>query len=220
MDDVKHVSPVSIKADLGIAEVIRAVDGILNRRHTRKIETLSEFLSSVVDDLDGCSEIVKALDDFFIRLVSGFEDTRITRDPDLLSLHLAETRDYLMDRDLLPRLLNLMGSIEAASLDSRWKTKEYEGFASALTKLSSQLQTYRQSLGMSGRTGVGQMEEWNLETLCERALNLQRGGGLLDITLEEIAEQVSRNHDFGVSESIFGLIGKVRTQAKAIMAQH
>jgi hypothetical protein len=208
--------PLSVKIDLGIAEVVRSVDAIFARRHNRKTEALADFASNLSDDLDVCSEIVKALDNLFIELVRGFSSAEITNVPALLSGHVEETRKYLSRRELLPRLEECIGAIKTASLDSRLKSQDHRALVLALRSLASRLQFYRDKLGMGAITGVGQTEDWNLETLCERALGYQYGGGKLALAVEAIAEEVFRNHDFDVSDNIHRLIGTVRTHAKAL----
>lgn len=210
-------NPLSVKVDLGIAELVRAVDGILTRRHNRNTEALADFASNLSDDLDACSKIVKGLDDLFIELVTGFSSAKITHDPALLSAHVEETRKYLSRRELLPKLEECIGAIKAASLDSRLKGGEHRKLVLALRSLASRLQLYRDNLGRGAHTGVGQTEDWNLETLCERALGYQYGGGRLALAVEEIAEEVFRNHDFDVSDNIHRLIGTVRTQAQKLV---
>jgi len=207
---------LSVKVDLGIAEVVRSIDAIIARRHNRKTDALANFASNLSDDLDVCSEIVKALDDLFIELIRGFSSAEITKDPELLKSHVEETRNYLRQRKLLPRLEECIGAIKTASLDSRLKSRDHRELVLALRSLASRLQFYRAKLGRGAVTGVGQTEDWNLETLCERALGHQYGGGKLALTVEEIAEEVFRNHDFDVSDNIHGLIGVVRTHAKAL----
>ncbi len=208
--------PSSLKVDLGIADVVRVVDEILTRRHNRSTEALAGFASNLSDDLDVCSEIVKALDGLFIELVRGFSSTNITHDPALLSAHVEETRKYLSRRDLLPRMEECIGAIKAASLDSRLKSGDHRELVLALRSLASRLQLYRDNLGKGAVTGVGQTEDWNLETLCERALGYQYGGGRLASPVEEIAEEVFRNHDFDVSDNIHRLIGTARKQAQKL----
>ena len=207
---------LSLKVDLGIAEVVRSVDEIFARRQNRKTEALADFVSNLSDDLDVCSEILKALDNSFIQLVRGFSSAKITIDAALLGSHVEETRKYLSRRDLLPRLEECIGAIKTASLDSRLKSPDHRELVLALRSLASRLQFYRDKLGRGAVTGVGQTENWNLETLCERALGYQYGGGKLALAVEEIAEEVFRNHDFDVSDNIHRLIGIVRTQAKAL----
>jgi hypothetical protein len=209
-------NPFSVKIDLGIAEVVRVVDGIFTRRHNRNTEALADFASNLADDLDASSEIVKALDDFFIKLVRGFSSTKITQDPVMLSDHVEETRKYLSQRELLPRLEECIGAIKAASLDSRLKSRGHSELVRALRSLASRLQLYRENLGRGARTGVGQTEDWNLETLCERALACSYGGGRLALSVDEIAEEVSRNHDFDVSDNIHRLVGTARMQAQKL----
>ena len=196
--------------------MVRSVDAIFARRRDRKAEALTDFASNLSDDLDVCSEIVKALDSLFIELVNGFSSPRITNDPALLSSHVDETRKYLKRRELLPRLEECIGTIKTASLDSRLKSQDHRDLVVALRSLASRLQFYRDKLGRGAITGVGQTEDWNLETLCERALGYQYGGGGLALAVEEIAEEVFRNHDFDVSDNIYRLIGRVRAQGRAL----
>ena len=214
MDDK---NPLSIKVDLGIAEVIKSVDAIIARRHDRKAESLADFASNLFDDLDVCSEIVKALDNLFIEIVRGFSRPQITSVQSLLNDHVEETRKYLSRRDLLPRLEECIGAIKTASLEPRLKPQENRELVLALRSLASRLQFYRDKLGRGAITGVGQTEDWNLETLCERALGYQYGGGKLALAVDEIAEEVFRNHDFDVSDNIHRLIGTVRTHAKVLV---
>jgi hypothetical protein len=208
--------PPSVKVDLGIADVLRAVDAILDRRRNRKTEALTDFASNLSDDLDVCSKIVNALDSLFIELVRGFSNPRITHDPALLGGHVEETREYLTRRDLLPRLEECIGGIKASSLDPRLKSQDHRELVLTLRSLASRLKFYRDELGKGAITGVGQTQDWNLETLCERALGYQYGGGMLALEVEEIAEEVFRNHDFDVSDNIHRLIGTARAQAKAL----
>ena len=132
--------PLSVKVDLGIAEVVRSVDAIFARRHNRKTEALTDFASTLSDDLDVCSEIVKALDNLFIELVRGFSSAEITNVPALLSSHVEETRKYLSRRELLPRLEECIGAIKTASLDSRLKSQGHRELVLALRSLASRLQ--------------------------------------------------------------------------------
>ena len=156
------------------------------------------------------------MDNLFIELVKGFSSVEITNVPALLSSHVEETRKYLSRRELLPRLEECIGAIKTSSLDSRLKSQDHRELVLALRSLASRLQFYRDKLGRGAITGVGQTEDWNLETLCERALGYQYGGGKLALAVEEIAEEVFRNHDFDVSDNIHRLIGTVRTHAKAL----
>ncbi len=211
-----EANAVSVKVDLGIADVVRVVDGILVRRRQRKTEALADFAANLSDDLDVCSEIVKALDGLFIELVGGFSSAKITHDPALLSGHVEETRKYLKQRELLPRLEECLGAIKTASLDTRLRGPNHRDLVKALRSLASRLQLYRDQLGKGAVTGVGQTEDWNLETLCERVRGSPYGGGKLDLSVEAIAEEVFRNHDFDVSDNIHRLIGTVRTHAKAL----
>jgi len=205
-----------VKVDVGIAEAIRAIDEIVARRQSRKTKALADFAAILSDDLDVCSEIVKTLDSLFIKLVRGFSDVKITNDPSLLSSHVRETREYLSRRELLPRLEECIGAIKTASKDSRLKSRDHSELVSTLRSLASRLEFYRNKLGRGAMTGVGQTEDWNLETLCEHALGCQYGGGKLTLAIEEIAEEVFRNQDFDISDNIHRLIGTVRAQAKVL----
>jgi hypothetical protein len=207
----------SVKVDLGIAEVVRTVDAVLTERRNRRSKSLADIASNLSDDLDVCSQIVKALDNFFIELVAGFSRVEIRNDPAVLTRHVEQTRHYLMRRELLPRLEEGIGAIKTAAFDPRLKDKKYRDLVTALRSLASRLTLYRDNLGRGALTGVGQNEDWNLETLCERALGYKYGGGQPALPLEDVAEEVFRNHDFDVSDSIHRLIGTVRTQAKAIL---
>ena len=60
------------------------------------------------------------------------------------------------------------------------------------------------------------MEQWNLETLCEKATGCNYGGGKIADSLEEIAEEVRRNNDFDISDDISRLIGTIRPKAMAL----
>lgn len=210
-------SPISVKVDLGIAETVRTVDKILLRRRNRKSEALADFVANLSDGLEASSEIIKTLDNIFIELVRGFASKTITGDQTLLDAHVEETRKYLTSRDLLPRLEDCIGVISAASVDSRMKDRTFRDIVSTLRSLTARLQLYRDQLGRGGVTGVGQTQEWNLETLCERSLKYEYGGGKIDITIADMAEEVLRNQDFDVSDNIHRLIGKARTQAKTLI---
>lgn len=209
-------SPISVKVDLGIAETVRVVDEMLSRRRNHRSEALADFVANLCDGLDASSEIVKALDNIFIELVRGFASKTITGDQTLLNTHIEETRKYLTGRNLLPRLEDCIGVISAASVDPLMRDRAYRDIVSTLRSLTNRLQFYRDQLGRGGITGVGQTREWNLETLCERSLKYQYGGGKIDITIEDMAEEVLRNHDFDVSDNLHRLIGKARTQAKTL----
>jgi len=117
----------------------------------------------------------------------------------------------------LPLLEGCIGAISATSVDSRLKRRAYRDIVSTLRSLAARLQLYRDLFGRGGMTGVGQSQDWNLETLCERALGYQYGGGKIEIPIEDMAEEVLRNHDFDVSDNIHRLIGKARIQAQALV---
>src|SRR5262245_60783592 len=206
----------SLKADLGIADVVRRVDEIFARRRMRKIKALSDLASNLTDDVDASSKIVKALDDTFTELIEGFLSSKIAQDPARLANHVEGTRKHLRQRELLPRLEECIGAIKTDSQDPRLKSKDHRNLVLALRSLASRLTLYRDNLGKGAITGVGQNEEWKLETLCERAQGCQYGGGKLNFAIEEIAEQVFRNHDFDVSDNIYRLVGTIRGHAKAL----
>jgi hypothetical protein len=208
--------PLSVKVDFGIAEVIRAVDQVLERRRRQRNQTLADFGSNLSETLDATGKAVRALDDIFIRLIAGFADSEITHDGTRLKGHVAETRKYLRERNLLPKLEECIGAVKSDSLDGRLKAREYRDLVSALRSLASRLQSVRDSLGKGALTGVGQMEQWNLETLCEKATGCNYGGGKIADSLEEIAEEVRRNNDFDISDDISRLIGTIRPKAMAL----
>src|SRR5436190_18120935 len=108
-------NPLSVKVDLGIADVVRSVDAIFARRRDRKTESLADIASNLCDDLDVCSQIVKALDDLFVQLVGGFARGEIASEPALLRGHVEQTRQYLMRRELLTRLEEGIGAIKSAA---------------------------------------------------------------------------------------------------------
>ena len=59
---------ISVKVDLGIAEAVRVIDGILTRWHNRNTEAFADFAPNLADDLESCSQIVKALEGSFHRI--------------------------------------------------------------------------------------------------------------------------------------------------------
>jgi hypothetical protein len=207
-------TPLSLKVDLGIAETVGAVDAIIARWQNRETEVLSDFLSNLDDALDATTKIVNKLDDLFVDLVRGFADREIIDNQVLLQTHVKETRKYLQKRDLLPRLEQCIGAISGAAVDPRLAGRAYREMVSTLRSLVARLTEYRNQLGRGGITGVGQLEHWNLETLCEHALGYQYGGGTIKKATDEIAEEVLRNHDFDLSDSVHRLIGKARIHAK------
>jgi len=200
----------NVNVDIGIGECVSSVDKILTRRHQRA----ADYFADLVDDLEAVSEIVNTLDNLFIELIRGFESSNLLQNKNKLNVHLEETMKYLTKRELLKPLEDFIGNIEAAAYTKKLKPKKYRDLVSALRSISKRLNEYREQLGRGAITGVGQMKDWNLMTLWER------GNDVLKDRFEwrdllEIAEEVHRNQDFGLSDSIHRLIGQAKGHAKA-----
>lgn len=200
---------VSVKVDLGISECIRTIDSIKARRAERR----ESFLDDLCDDVDAVEEIVKTFDNLFIELVRGFGDKHIEDNPALLEAHMEYTRKYLTGRDLLPVLMDLIGEISGFASDKRLRGRVYRDLVSTLRDLEKRLDSFREQLGTGAMTGVGQTNELNLMSLWEKANNSSSHS---DFTLFELAEEVFRNHDFDLSDSIHRLAGRIKAHAKAV----
>jgi hypothetical protein len=201
----------AVNVDLGVAEAIRVVDEILSRRRKRR----ESLVKDLVDDVEAAGEIVNKLDNLFLNLVRGFMDGDVAADASRLKAHVAEARKYLSNRELLPRLEALRGSIEAASSGPVLAKSPYRPLALELRRLVGLLADYRQALGRGAITGVSQTADCNLETLCEKALQYDYGGGRSELSLEQMGEQVLRNFDADRSDRVHRLVGSVRATAKA-----
>lgn len=199
---------VSVSVDLGIGECIRVIDSINGRRAKRK----EDFLADLCDDLDAVEQVVKTLDDLFIALVGGFADASIVDDSALLKAHMEQTMVYFRSRNLLPILEDLRGRISGSAYDRRLKHRRYRDLVSTLRALEKRLDSYREELGKGSMTFVGQANELNLMSLWEKADDDSLYG---DITLIELAEEVFRNHDFDLSDSIHRLAGGAKAHAKS-----
>lgn len=202
-----------VNVEVGIANCVQVVDSILSRRKNRK----EDFLHDLRDDLEAVSEIVSTLDNLFIDLVMGFTNKKIISDPELLQDHIRSSRDYLTKRELLRRFEELQGTISGAAYTQKLRSKEYRELVQPLRSLVKRLAQYRYELGEGAETSVGHMQEWNLQTLCERAEKRPYGGGVVDIAISEMAEEVFLNHDFDHSDSIHRLIGNITLHTKTVM---
>ncbi len=202
-----------INVDLKIDKCLQQIIDIFKRRHDRK----EDFVKDVSDDLDAIHKIIMTLNNLFLALAGGFADKKITTNNKSLIKHVEETNKYLQRQDLLPHLEKGIGVIEAMAYNQDFKNKKYREIISALRSLKRRLEEYRKELGRGGITGVGMMKEWNLMTLCQKAYELTSGGGEIQYTIEEMAEQVLRNHDSDLSDNIYKLIGKINTLAKILI---
>lgn len=200
--------PIEVKVDLGIDTCISTVNEILSRRRNRK----ENLMSNLSEELVVISEIVKTLDNLFIDLARGFANNNITENPTLLQAHIDETYKYLTRRELLPLLEKHIGIISGAAVDPRLRGRNYREMVSVLISITGKVNVYREKLGRGGITGVGQMEEWNLQTLCERAQGSNYN--VETVPIENIALGVLSNHNFDLSDSIHQLIGKACLHAK------
>ena len=193
-----------------LTQAAASVKDILSRRRERE----EDFLADLRDDCDAIGEIIDTLDNLFIALVRGFRERRVISDSALLEVHVRQTEIYLTDRHLLPLLLGRMEAIASTTSDPLLEAEAYGALAQTLRALTNSLEQYRADLGTGAWTAPGQRQEWNLELLCERARDRDLGDGFLETSVEEMAEQVSRNHDFALSDSIHELVGAAQQLAK------
>lgn len=204
---------ISLNIDLGIAECIRVVNDIISRGTT-------DLKNEIINDVDIILEVINTLDNIFIELVKGFADKTITQNLYLLKEYTRETEDFLMRRELLPVLeehITILRNV-ASYEDERFhvlKRGKYREIVSSLRSLVKRLEEYRNALGTGITSAPGLKEEWNLMTLIEKA----KGGGagsFIDMSIEEIAEEIIRNHDIDLSDSISRLVGKVRYRVRIL----
>ena len=204
----------SIKIDFGIPETIRVIDEILSRREKEGRQGRDLLCNNIADDAEAASVLVKKLDDIFIELVSGFSRKDLVEDKDKLGEYVHGTKEYLHRRELLPKLEETIGRLRAAGNDPGLSEKRYRELVVSVRSLATRLEFYRQGLGRGGMTGVGQLAESNLETICERVEGRNYGGGNINASIETMAEEVLRNHDFDLSDSVHRLVGEVRTRSR------
>lgn len=196
------MAELQAKMDLGVADVIRAVDEIMSRRRNRRADDLADLC----DDLEAVHEVVSRLDSLFMDCIVGFTDPGLVEDPDLLRNHVAVTRSYLTRRELLPRLEHSIGALRAAAANQRFAANVQ--MVGAVYELLQRLERYRGGLGEGGVTGVG---HYYLRRLCDLAEGKDPidQSAVLDIAKDGLLQQ-----DFELSGSIFRLIGFVRTFAR------
>lgn len=185
------------------AEILERLRNILARRQERKDQMRDDYLENILDDLEVISLVVTSLDRTFIELVRGFQ---IIQNEDGIRKHIDKTNDYLTERELLPKLEQVIGTVKTACEDSHIQ-KNYEELYSALNSLFQKVQEYRENLQRGAITGVGMKHELNLMSLIERAMEFDYSPKM---DLADMARQVHYNQDFQLSTDIHELIGEVR----------
>jgi hypothetical protein len=207
----QEMKMVEVSVDVGIGECVKMVDSIIARRAARK----ENYISNLCDDLEAASQIVKTLDNLFIRLVRGFSNPKIMDNSTTRDAHLEETMKYLSSRELLPRLQTLIEQIEVAAAH-KGISKNRE-LVETLDALVDELKRYRERLGFGAITSVGQREKWNLMTLWEKAQG-QGDPSHRKVSLTQMAQQVHHNQDFRLSDAIHMHMGRASGHAKAQLA--
>jgi len=185
------------------------VDDILIRRQ----EAGEDWLAQLRYDCDAVSVIIRVLTNLFMALVEGFKDGRITTDPVLLKEHVRQTEIYLGGRRVFLQLQELVEAITAAGSAQVLEEEAYGALGKALGALSASLKQFQDDLGEGRWTGVSQAKEWNLQTLLERVRKCNYGGGLIEMPLDEIAEQVACNRDAALVDGTAVLLGQVKALA-------
>lgn len=175
-----------------------------------KKETHSNIRRDILSDLDVCSESISKLDNDFIRLLNGFKNPKIITDRKFCEDHVEDTRRYFHSRNVLPEFQRSIASLKTTSENAKLRHEEYRKLVLKINHLVAKLECYREKLGRGPKTGVTQTEHFNLETLCEKAQNLNYGGGQSRISLEKMVEIVGRNEGFTDSDDIDELIGSIR----------
>jgi hypothetical protein len=196
-----------VKIDLGIEGCLRFVDDVVSRRDKRK----ENFLDNLNDDLEVISKVISTLDNLFIDLAGGFANKDVVENPVRLQAHVEETFKYLRRRELLPILEERLGALNTAAYDERLQSKVHREMVLSLRSLVRRLAQYRDELGRGTMTGVGQKQDWNLVTLRECAQGYRQD---IPVAIQDVAEEVLRNHDFDLSDNIHRLVGALRQHIK------
>jgi len=194
-------SPLTIKVDVGVAEVIRTLDEINQRRQGRQ----REFLDDIADDLDAVHLIVNALDNLSLDITQGFAEREIIEDDNLLREHVRAAGNYLRRREIVPKLVDLQGHIELVSNDRRLRGRS--GAPEMLSSLAQEIQGYLQSVqNYRVPSGVGYQELNEMRDMAEERL---RGHPIGEAIIAK-ARQVLDLRSLGQSVAIQKRIGQVK----------
>jgi hypothetical protein len=184
-------TPLTVKVDLGIAELIKKLDEINQRRHGRT----EAFFLNIRDDLESVATIIDGLDNLFVDLARGYSDRHLVDSSELLGDHVKATQDYLYGRNLVPKLIGLQGFITQAANDHRLRSKS--GAPEKLSNVADRIQTYLTSINYTGPSGTGYEDLIELKGMAEKKL---QGNALANEIISK-ANEALRLHPFKLRRS-------------------
>jgi hypothetical protein len=196
-----------VKIDLGIAESIKALDAILERRGRRKQDDRLD----TIDDLDAIDAIVQALFNASRELLKHFRDRLVVASRREREILIKATRDYLEDRVLLPQLLARQGQIAAKARSGRYKKQA----TAALTAVDGRIEEFKERIHYQGLSGVGWKELENLRDLAvkcsktEAVADPAETSKAVDAIVEE-ADRAARYFDHSPLADLYQLIGEAK----------
>jgi hypothetical protein len=217
----------AIGIDIGIADTLRAIDGILEHREARR----DSVWDSLAAQLQAVVKTVSDLDQMYLSLLGEIEAVfEVSPSPERVATVVHEARAYMRDDQLLMKLMQWQGVIRSAAYSRELNQRRYRDLASALRSIHDQLgryitrleglQTdgppnYPEGVSTQADSDVPSSQRWNLRTLLEliRAwqddydagdeVAIRNVQGLLDA-----CEQAIRNYDRSPSHGLAQLVGQ------------
>ncbi|MFX1367718.1 MAG: hypothetical protein ACFFAY_03870 [Promethearchaeota archaeon] len=173
------------------------------RRTDLKDKKEDYFIETLLDDLEAISQAIAALDNIFIQLIKDF--LYLQYDDKGVMKVLEQTNDYLVRREILPKLKELKGTLDTLHSKPPKKVRKLLGkeFFSNLEQLNAKLSKYLDILG-DDKVVTGQGRE-----VLERLTYLVAQYGLSQDVFN-IAQETLLEHDFGLSNEIHVLLGNLR----------
>lgn len=203
------MGPISaVNVELGIAEVIQAIDQIRRKSQEELQRQRDKALTELAEQLQITRAIIIKLEDLFVELLRGFRDPKITENHEALREHMNQTRILLESKRLLPDLEYARGVIEGATESPRFKTASYQEMVESLRELQGKLYRWRMALGPGGISGPG---VWRLQQLCHLAENqLANASQPVDPEIAMTAKKAFDEYDWALSSDIHISIGQVK----------
>jgi hypothetical protein len=193
-------APVTVKVDLGLANLIEELGKINDRRNGRT----EAFFLNVRDDLDSVATIVSGLDNLFVDLAEGYSDRHLVDDSEFLREHIRATKDYLHGRNLVDKLIQLKGFFAHAANNDHLRSKS--GAPEKLSTLADEIQRYLTSINYTGQSGTGYKELIELKKMAEKKLD-----GITPANeITRTGNEALRAHPFHTSAELLELVGDAR----------